>query len=614
METPLCGINGIFAYHVGAPRVDREELQRTNDRMRLRGPDSEGLWLSDDRSIGFAHRRLSIIDLSAGGMQPMQDPDTGNRIVFNGEIYNYKALRAELEEAGYRFRSQSDTEVLLQLFTVHGKAMVHRLRGMYAFAIWDEARQGLWLARDPFGVKPLYVADDGNTLRFASQVKALLAGRGVDSSPDPAGHVGFFLWGHVPEPHTLFKAIRALPAGTSLWIDRSGIGVQERFFRLEDELTQPQLDVGSVDPQESRERLREALLDSVTHHMVGDVPVGIFLSAGLDSTTIAALASEARSAGHLDGDSATGLRALTLGFREFEGTLNDEVPLASRVAGRYAMAHDVRWVTKDHFDGHLEAFLDAMDQPSIDGLNSYLVSGAAKEAGLKVALSGLGGDELFAGYSYFAEIPRMVRMLRPFAAVPALGRGFRRMTGPALKYFASPKYAGMLEYGGDFASAYLLRRSLFMPWELPDLLDTDLVRAGWRELQALPALRQTIAGVDDARMRITALETAWYMRSQLLRDTDWASMAHSLEVRVPLVDIELFRTVTALLHAGRDFGKIEMSATARPPLPPAIVEREKTGFSTPIGTWLEQSGPSGRTGYRGYRNWAQRVYTIFTQG
>ena len=224
----MCGIAGIFAYGPSARPVDREELLRIREAMIARGPDGAGLWISPDQRIGLAHRRLAIIDLSEAGAQPMATADGRLHITFNGEIYNYQVLRRELEAKGYRFHSHSDTEVLLHLYADRGQDMVHALRGMYTFAIWDEHKKGLFLARDPFGIKPLYVADNGHTIRVASQVKALLKGGAVDTTLEPAGHVGFFLWGHVPEPYTLYKGIRALGAGTSLWIDP----VKERVFIL----------------------------------------------------------------------------------------------------------------------------------------------------------------------------------------------------------------------------------------------------------------------------------------------------------------------------------------------------------------------------------------------
>src|SRR3989339_1562484 len=232
----MCGIAGIFAYHEAAPPVRAEEVLRIREAMQARGPDGAGLWVSADKRLALAHRRLSIIDLSAAGVQPMATPDQSVRVVFNGEIYNYRELRNGLEHRGHRFQSQSDTEVLLHLYQEYGEAMMDRLRGMYAFAIWDQARQSLLLSRDPFGIKPLYYADDGKTLRFASQVKALLAGGAEDTSPQPAGHAGFFLWGYVPEPYTLFQGVRALPAGSTLHRDLQGNSRVKSFCALPAEL------------------------------------------------------------------------------------------------------------------------------------------------------------------------------------------------------------------------------------------------------------------------------------------------------------------------------------------------------------------------------------------
>jgi asparagine synthase (glutamine-hydrolysing) len=554
--------------------------------------------------MGLAHRRLSIIDLTDAAAQPMLDPDTGSVIVFNGEIYNYRELRAELEAQGVMFRTASDTEVLLRLYGKYGEAMIERLRGMFAFAIWDALRQRLFLARDPFGVKPLYIADDGQVLRFASQVKALLAGGSIDTAPSPAGHVGFFLWGHVPEPFTLYKSIRALPAGTCFFIDCHGRREERRFFDLNAELRKEES--STISSEDGGRILRDALADTVRAHLVADVPVGVFLSAGLDSTTIAALAAE---------EKGTRLRTFTLGFREFKGTLHDEAPLAEEVAKRYGTSHKTSWVHREDFVVGLDHLLAAMDQPSIDGVNSYFVAKAAHEAGLKVALSGLGGDELFAGYSDFRDIPRLVNALRPFEWLPGLGKAFRYVAAPLIQRVTSPKYAGLFEYGGEWGGAYLLRRGLFMPWELPAHLDTDLVREGWNDLQTRHILRQTIVGVGDDRLKVTALETAWYLRNQLLRDTDWASMAHSLEVRVPFVDAHLFRAVVRLIHGGFVPTKREMASAPALPLPGFVLNRPKTGFSLPVREWLlDERGELGRRSadVRGLRLWALRVHERFS--
>jgi len=568
--------------------------------MASRGPDGANLWVSADSRVGLAHRRLAIIDLSEGGAQPMATPDGAIRIAFNGEIYNFPHLRGELEKKGYRFRSHSDTEVLLYLYQEYGRAMVRQLRGMFAFALWDERKRALFLARDPLGIKPLYYADDGACLRVASQVKALRAGNDADTRLEPAGHVGFFLWGHVPEPWTLYKGIRALPAGSTLWAQQDGrVGEPEKYFDLAAELGEIEAGVEAVTATESQERFASALKDCISLHMLADVPVGMFLSAGLDSTSIAALAAE---------HSHEPLRTITLGFTEFLESPSDEVPLAESTAREFGFAHTSRCVRREDFSAARRSLLAAMDQPSIDGVNTYFVSKIAHESGLKVALSGLGGDELLAGYSTFEQIPKIVRYAKPFSI---LGKGFRRTSAPLLRHLTSPKYAGLFEYGSSYGDAYLLRRGMYMPWELPQVLDGELVREGWRDLATISQLKATTTGVMSSRLRVSALEMAWYMRNQLLRDADWASMAHSLEVRVPLVDVVLLREVAKLVAAGHAPGKSAMAHCSRKPLPTAILSRPKTGFSIPVREWLNGEAHGKQ---RGLRGWSQAVYREFKNG
>src|SRR5215813_13863307 len=394
----MCGINGIFAYNPCAGIPTDTELLATREAMRARGPDGTGAWWSGDRRCGLGHRRLAILDLSERAVQPMASGDGRYVVTFNGEIYNYPCLRKELEAEGAVFRSTSDTEVLLHLFARDGATMVHRLRGMYAFAIWDSIARRLFLARDPYGIKPLYTANDGWTFRFASQVKALLAGGAVSRDPEPAGLVGFHLFGSVPEPFTIYRDIRALPAGHSQWVDAAGPREPEPFACLAAILADGARKAAPA--SELRERLRDGVSDSVRAHLLADVEVGIFLSAGVDSGSLLGLM---RDSGQRE------IRAITLAFDEFRDTEEDEAPLAARVAEWYGARHIVRRVGEREFLDDLPAILAAMDQPSIDGINTWFISKVTREAGLKVALSGLGGDELLGGYPSFRELPRWRR-------------------------------------------------------------------------------------------------------------------------------------------------------------------------------------------------------------
>ena len=592
----MCGIAGTFAYGSNAPPVDRDQLLRVREAMAARGPDGEGLWLSDDGRVGLAHRRLAIIDPKPSGAQPMVSADGRHHIVFNGEIYNYQALRDQLVQQGHVFVSDSDTEVLLHLYARDGAEMVESLRGMFAFAIWDTDNRGLLLARDAFGIKPLYIADNGATVRIASQVKALLAGGGIDTAIEPAGRVGFYIWGTVPEPFTLYRGIRALSPGRTLWIDHAGKRTERVFADLPAEIRAAEAGAAADPAQSNGDLLADMLSDSVRHHMVADVPVGAFLSSGLDSTTLVALASEQKGAG---------LRTVTLAFEEFRGSPRDEVPLAEEVAEHYGTAHQTVRVAAADFAKNYDALVRAMDQPSIDGVNTYFVARATAATGLKVALSGIGGDEMFGGYDSFRDIPRLVGTLGPLRPLRGLGRLFRVVAGPVIRHLASPKYASLFEYGTAYGDAYLLRRGLYMPWELPRMLDPDLVREGWAALGTLNRLEETVSGIDSPELKVGALECAWYLRNQLLRDADWAGMAHSLEIRVPLVDLALFRRLLPLRAGAAPLGKLAMAQTPRSPLPDEVLSRRKSGFSIPVDRWLTREDTANRPQEPGMRGWAK---------
>ncbi|MDP2332553.1 MAG: asparagine synthase (glutamine-hydrolyzing) [Reyranella sp.] len=601
----MCGIAGIFAYLDVAPPVDRVELGRINDRMAARGPDGSGQWIGADGRIGFAHQRLAIIDLSEGGAQPKASLDGALMITFNGEIYNYRELRSELQAKGYEFRTDSDTEVLLQLYADCGPEMVRRLRGMFAFGLWDSRQRRLLLARDPLGIKPLYWADDGWTLRFASQAKALLAGGAVSNDPDPAGIVGFHLLGSVPEPFTVWRSVHTLPAGTTLLVDASGPGAPQHYYDVAGALA-ARATGRMVDPAAARRQLAAAVHDSVRHHLVADVPVAVFLSAGLDS---GALLGSMAQLGVRD------ISAVTLAFEEFRGANLDEAPLAAEVAARYGARHIVRTVDRAEFERDLPAILDAMDLPSIDGINTWFVAKAAHEAGIKVALSGLGADECFGGYPSFVDVPRSVHWLRSMDWLPGLGALVRRGMSAAIHAGLGihPKAAGLLQYGGSWAGAYLLRRSVYMPWELGDLLDPALLKEGLRRLAPLQRIGAVLkdGGALGDFDRVAALETSLYMRSQLLRDADWAGMAHSVEIRVPYVDPFFLAALPPGAALAAADAKAAVADIPDPPLPAASRTRRKTGFVTPVGRWLQDAAKAadGKVNFSvASRDWALRVW------
>jgi asparagine synthase (glutamine-hydrolysing) len=348
-----------------------------------------------------------------------------------------------------------------------------------------------------------------------------------------------------------------------------------------------------------------AVHDSVRHHLVADVPVAVFLSAGLDSGALLGTMAE------------LGVRdtlAVTLSFAEFKGDRHDEAPIAAEVAKRYGARHVVRTVDRAEFERDLPAILDAMDLPTIDGINTWFVAKAAREAGIKVALSGLGADECFGGYPSFKDVPRSVHLLRPFRFIPGLGGLVRRLMSSTIASGERlhPKSAGVLQYGGDWAGAYLLRRSVYMPWELDRLLDPALVEEGLRRLAPLSHIANELqAGRPLGDFdRVAALETSLYMRNQLLRDADWAGMAHSIEIRVPYVDPFFL----AALPPGDVLAEIKakeaVADVPQPPLPDVSRNRAKTGFVTPVGQWMREASGAGEevTFSNASRAWALRVW------
>ncbi|WP_187770832.1 asparagine synthase (glutamine-hydrolyzing), partial [Cognatilysobacter lacus] len=392
----MCGIGGVFS----TDELPDVLLARMQDGLRHRGPDGEGRWRDPCGTAGLVHARLAIIDLTDGGAQPMRSADGRYVLVFNGEIYNYRALRAELEAGGARFSTESDTEVLLTLAAAHGIEGLRRLRGMFALALWDtHARRGL-LARDGFGIKPLYYANTASGLLFASELRTLLATGAVDFRLDPVALGDFFATGSVPEPASLVEGVAVLPPGHTLsW--EGGRATLERFWSVH--FPPPTVSARS----EAICLTRAALEDSITAHFVSDVPVGLFLSGGIDSTALLSLAARA---GH-----ASGMDTFSIAVDQAS---HDEAGVAAASARRFGSRHHVLRLDGGSAADSLDSFLDSMDVPSVDGFNTWTVSRFARSQGMKVVLSGLGGDEMFGGYPSFRNVPRLRALVSAARRLP----------------------------------------------------------------------------------------------------------------------------------------------------------------------------------------------------
>ncbi len=567
----MCGIAGFCSSEVKIDPSRGEAVRRMTSRMRRRGPDAEGIWAGQGVTLG--HRRLAILDLDPRSNQPMLSADGRYAIVFNGEIYNFRELRADLERQGDQFRTTSDTEVLLQLFARLGAAMLPKLRGMFALAIWDSVTRELFLARDPYGIKPLYYAPCAGGLLFASQVKAILASGCISATVEPAGLTGFYLWGSVPEPWTLYEGILALPAGH--WM-RVCQGIAQAPVGWNDIRENWRAPADGFSAAQVEAQVRESVRDSVQAHLVSDVPVSIFLSGGIDSGVIAGLAAELGAQ----------VEGVTVAFGEFRALHEDEAPVAAQVAQHYGLRHHVRYVTREEFEQDIPLILDAMDQPSIDGVNTWFASKVAAERGYKVVLSGVGGDELFYGYSLMRTVPREAFWGRSVAALP----GARALLGLPLDYLAGrrahPKLKGMLRYAKSIEGAYFMRRGLFLPEELPALMDAEQAAEGLMRLSGSPA-GMSEANAVNREGSVCLLDSTLYLRNQLLRDSDWASMAHSLELRTPLTDaclLHRFRRCHTMFRGGA--GKRMLAHAPAKPLPAAVIERPKSGFGVPMTQWL----------------------------
>ena len=573
----MCGICGIVG-----PSFPEEEGREVVGRMMAtmphRGPDDSGLESFPSVCLGMT--RLSIIDRSPRGRQPMSNEEGTVWLVCNGEIYNFQDLRADLIRRGHQFRSYTDTEVIVHLYEEYGEGCLEHLRGMFAFILWDATQRKLLLARDRLGIKPLYYARVKDGVLFASEIKALLASGLVKPELDVTALDHYVGFGYVPTPWTLVRSIRSFAPG-EMGVVRNADLTLRRYWTFPEE--------GATDckGEEIVPRVRNLLEESIRLHRVSDAPLGAFLSGGVDSTAVVALMAQIQD---------DPIRTVSVGFDD-GGAQFDETPYATLVANRFHTEHtEIRVSGKDLRD-ELDAITWYMDQPSFDGINTYFVSKAARQAGLTVAISGLGGDELFGGYESYDLIPKWSMPIVLWGQLPSR---LRSWVGTSLGTMARlgnsrgrAQKIGRLPWVRSPLDLYALARmNLWRPERheiYSDWLLSELNGHGGSQ-EALELLRSRVQ-VDDKPWRMVhRLEMEVYLTWRLLRDTDVMSMAHSLEVRVPLLDHRLVEFVFGLPGGWeRQFGypKRLLTLGLSDLLPPEVLRRPKRGFELPMAYWMK---------------------------
>lgn len=548
----MCGINGVF--HFNQEAVCFEQLTRMNQAILHRGPDDKGVFI--ENNCGLAQVRLSIIDLSSAGKQPMLSHDNNYVLVFNGEIYNYKSLRAQLD---YPFVTQTDSEVLLAAYLKWGKGLLSHLEGMFAFAIYDRSKASLFVARDPLGVKPLYWIKTEDAFLFSSETRGLMASKAFTPTLRRELLGEYFQMGSIAGVNTLLEQVYTLPPGSYL-------ECSENDFHIQSYTSFPSFTQKDLHYKEATQKVRDLFFASVEKRLESDVPFGAFLSGGIDSTAITAVMSELAHGQ---------VNTFTVSFDESDFS---EAQYARLVAEKYKTHHTEIRLQPAVFLEQLDAILSAYDHPGADGANTFIVSKATKEAGITMALSGIGGDELFAGYPVFSTLFPLARKTRFLPSFPAI------LSQNAIPFALHRKYKKgldlLLAENHDIVSLYKKLRSLLSNSDLHYLCRSA---NNWSSSLALDPDLPPIG-------QLSVREWERYLGPVLLRDADQMSMAHALEVREPFLDYNLFSYVLSLPDAyktGKNYPKSLLVDALGELLPKEIVHRKKMGFVLPWDMWMK---------------------------
>ncbi len=567
----MCGFIASFGQS-----MSHDEFKEAMEHLKRRGPDAKGVWSNETVFLGS--RRLAIFDLNERSNQPMRSLCSRYFLVFNGSIYNYKALRDYLLDKGVKLKTFSDTEVILELFALEGPKMLQKLKGMFAFVIWDNYEKEAFAARDPYGIKPLYIGLNSNGLILASQVKTLISTKKFNTDKDIYSEFSFENFGYVIEPRTWFKTIKSLKAGHYITIRENKIINDQKWFQTEKIWISADKNDLKLTTKDTLDRIKSALMKTVNKHLVSDVPIGIFLSGGIDSSLLAALISL---------NTKKKFKAITVLFEDYENTENDETYIAKKVSEKFGLNHHIFRVTKDDFYNDLPEILKSMDQPSVDGINTWYASKAASSLKLKVVFSGLGGDEIFFGYDHYKKISFLLNFFNFVKKIP-FAKELINLILKVVSFITNDKrWKFIVKYSNSNLKLWFLKRSI--------LFSKEKTKKNYNNKLSLSEFYKEYLNENfeynfkNSKIHLSLLDSLFYMRNQLLRDSDWASMYHGIELRTPFVDIELIDSLKNIMknysvYENKEFIKIIFNSI----LPKEVIDKKKIGFQTPIIKWYEE--------------------------
>jgi len=594
----MCGFIASFGLD-----VNQNDFTSALKHLSRRGPDSEGIWTENKVFLGS--RRLAIFDLNNRSDQPMHSLCHRYIIIFNGSIYNYKILRKYLIDNNIKLKTHSDTEVVLELFALEGPRMLSKLEGMFAFVIWDCKKKEGFAARDPFGIKPLYIGTNLEGVILSSQVKTLLSTKLISKDKDKNSQFSFWNLGYVIEPRTWFKNIKALKAGFYILIKDGKIISEIQWYDLNKNWIIADSKKQKITKKKFNKIIKDSVVASVKKHLIADVPIGIFLSSGIDSTIIASVASS---------NSKKKIIAITVSFESFDGSEYDEVSKAKKIAQNFGMEHHVFRVTQKDFQNDLPNILEAMDQPTIDGVNVWYASKAAAKLKLKVVFSGVGGDELFFGYNHFNTISivfNLFRYLKKISILTFFIKIFLELVSILKK---DNRWRIIRRSSNSIFDLWLLKRTILMPVDIirNKILSNKIVTESFYQ-NNFDTL--ALSKIKNNKIQLAKIESTFYMRNQLLRDSDWASMYHGVELRTPFVDTMLLEKLSNVMSSYSQYKDKEPLKTAfKKILPNDIDYKKKIGFQTPTKDWIKNIvKDKSQVQNNDWFNYMKMIFNIFNK-